>query len=48
MRQKKKSKVEVLEKKLAEIKSGKWNETDENIAKLKESLRVAKMQEGNN
>jgi len=43
MRQKKKTKVEVLRKKLAEIDSGKWRASDEDKNKLKQALIDAEM-----
>lgn len=46
MRQQKKSKVEVLTKKLNDIKAGKWTATEKDIFKLEKSLSEAKMQEG--
>ena len=45
MRQKKKSQVKVLRKKLAEIESGKWKATDKDKKKLQQALKNAEFVE---
>ena len=45
MRQQKKSRVRVLQKKLDDIKSGKWKASPEDLNKLKKALQDAKAAE---
>lgn len=45
MQQKKKSKVEILRKKLREIETGKWRASPEEKRKLKEALVKAEVNE---
>lgn len=45
MRQQKKSRVRVLRKKLAEIESGKWKASPDDIKKLKQNLADAEFAE---
>lgn len=42
MRQKRKSKVEILEKKLQDIARGKWRASESEVIRLREALEQAK------